>query len=200
MIYDNKNRYPFTFDIKKSIQASGVVFRTSCKTYYNYMKLLSLLYLADRESIEKSARPIIGDTFLTSKRGPILSRMLNVIKGIDIEIDKWSTYFLTYPQNQIRLIKQPGIGSLNIFEIETLQKVTNKYINCDEFDLVEIVRELPEWRKNYQANSLNKISFSDILEGLGISDKEEEYMSWAEESLAVKQFFDKNRIKKYRST
>ncbi len=45
----------------------------------SYMKLIKLLYLADREALARWGRPITTDTYVAMKHGPVLSYILNLI-------------------------------------------------------------------------------------------------------------------------
>jgi len=47
----------------------------------NYLKLMKLLYLADRESMRRNGRPISGDRYVSMDHGPVLSQTLNLING-----------------------------------------------------------------------------------------------------------------------
>ncbi len=45
----------------------------------SYMKLIKLLYLADREALARWGRPITTDSYVSMKHGPVLSEVLNLI-------------------------------------------------------------------------------------------------------------------------
>src|SRR5437667_12283059 len=44
----------------------------------SYLKLIKLLYLADRESLLRWGRPISTDRYFSMDRGPVLSRVLDL--------------------------------------------------------------------------------------------------------------------------
>ena len=52
----------------------------------NYMKLIKLLYLADRKALEEWARPISSDRYVAMKNGPVLSRVLNLIRSRVVDV------------------------------------------------------------------------------------------------------------------
>ena len=52
---------PFRFNFEKTLQAIAVLLRQSENRTDNYMRLLKLLYLADRKSLAQMGRPITGD-------------------------------------------------------------------------------------------------------------------------------------------
>ncbi len=45
----------------------------------NYMKLIKLLYLTDREALKRWGRPVTTDCYVSMDRGPVLSEVLNLI-------------------------------------------------------------------------------------------------------------------------
>ena len=47
----------------------------------SYLKLVKLLYLADREALLRWDRPITTDRYVSMDNGPVLSRVLNLING-----------------------------------------------------------------------------------------------------------------------
>jgi hypothetical protein len=50
----------FPLNVEKAIQAVGVLFRNDRVRRMNYMRVLKLLYIADREALGETGRPIIG--------------------------------------------------------------------------------------------------------------------------------------------
>ena len=51
------------------------------RTRMKYLKLMKLLYLADRESMKRHGHPISGDRYVSMDHGPVLSNTLNLING-----------------------------------------------------------------------------------------------------------------------
>ncbi|HHA1934671.1 TPA: Panacea domain-containing protein [Enterobacter ludwigii] len=48
-----------------------------------YLKLMKLLYLADRESMDRFGFPMSGDRMVSMPHGPVLSRTLNLMNGCE---------------------------------------------------------------------------------------------------------------------
>src|SRR5208283_5844116 len=46
----------------------------------NYMKLIKLLYLLDRSALLTWGRPVTTDRYVSMDRGPVVSRILNLIR------------------------------------------------------------------------------------------------------------------------
>ena len=66
------------FNEKKATQAAAYLLRLRGGRM-SYMKLIKLLYLADRISLNRRGRPITTDRYVSMDRGPVLSRTLNLI-------------------------------------------------------------------------------------------------------------------------
>ena len=71
----------FRFHFEKTLESVGVLLRKECSKRMNYMKLLKLLYICDRECIKNHNRPITGDRVVAMKRGPVLSHLYANIPG-----------------------------------------------------------------------------------------------------------------------
>src|ERR1700712_384885 len=66
------------FNEAKATQAAARLLRNRGGRM-SYMKLIKLLYLADREALARWGRPITTDSYVSMKHGPVLSGVLNLI-------------------------------------------------------------------------------------------------------------------------
>lgn len=156
----------FTFKFNKALQAAAYLLRRETSQEMNYMRLLKILYIANRESIFLTGWPIIGGRTAAMKRGPVPSETYNLIKGQELRGPEWSRYIQKKEYN-VRLICDPGQASLSRFDIETLERVAEDHRAHDEWELVEITHGFPEWQKNDPGESLmNWIQTSDIFEAV----------------------------------
>ena len=157
----------FHFNFEKSLQAVGVMLRTESLRRMNFMKLLKLLYICDKESLKEIGKPITGDRVVAMKRGPVLSHIYNLIKGEDCNYPVWNQY-IEKDRFDIFLkeSEDPGIELLTKFEIEKINEVSERYCRCDEWDMVRITHELPEWKRNDPGESSKPIPDEDILEAI----------------------------------
>jgi len=154
----------FTFMLKKTIQASAYLLcRIPCREM-NYMRLLKILYIADRESIRATGWPITGDRIAALERGPVLSQTLNLIKGAHLSYSEWERYIKRNEYN-IQLVDDPGRDALSSFEIDILERVAEEHRSHDEWAMVEYTHDFPEWKDNYNKNHL--IPTADIFEAVG---------------------------------
>src|SRR6266550_2674945 len=69
----------FRFNANKAAQAANKLLRWSGGER-NYMELVKLLYLADRESLLRLESPITGDRIMALPLGLVLSHVLDLIR------------------------------------------------------------------------------------------------------------------------
>jgi uncharacterized phage-associated protein len=130
------------------------------------MKLLKLLYLADRMALKEWERPISYDTYVSMDYGPVLSSTYDLIKGSSSQRgDFWRAYIATL-NNQTLVLKgkPPKIKKLSKAEIEVLERIFECYKRYDSISLSRICHKLPEYRD--PRGSSIPISLSEILAAL----------------------------------
>ncbi len=73
----------FPFDARKAAQVAAFFLMKAREREANVsvLKLMKLMYLAERESYKKYAEPMIGDALFSLPHGPILSNTLNLINS-----------------------------------------------------------------------------------------------------------------------
>ena len=71
----------FRLDTRKTIEAAATLLRLAPYRRMSRKRLLALLYLADRESLKPTGRPIIGGRLVAMDYGPIHSEVYDFIKG-----------------------------------------------------------------------------------------------------------------------
>ena len=100
----------FRFNIEKTIQAIAAFLHFHRATEMSYLRMLKLLYLADRESLKETGRPITGDRVVAMEHGPVLSSVYDLIKGEHTAWPLWSK-FLGKKGYRIELLQDPGNGA-----------------------------------------------------------------------------------------
>lgn len=161
--------YPFVFDIPKAIQAVGVLLRSSMGRRMNYLRLLKLLYIADRESLHDKGRPITGSRAVAMPRGPVPTAVTNFIRGPHVEMPRWNKYFRVDGYEIGRTDAEPDIGELTRYELEKLEEIIRRYRDKDEWAMVQETHKFPEWIKNDPGESSRPLSLEDILAAVGRS-------------------------------
>jgi uncharacterized phage-associated protein len=138
----------------------------------SYLKLIKLLYLADREALLRWGRPITTDRFVSMERGPVLSRLLDLVTdGDDPGAPCIWTEHISAPANyEVELKSEPGRDELSDAEIELLDEIFKKYGSKSRWELVEMMHKLPKW-KDPQGSAI-PITFRDILKAGGKTELE----------------------------
>src|SRR3989304_9016507 len=136
----------FKFNEIKTTQAAAFLLKKN-NNKMSYMKLIKLLYLADREALSLWERTITGDSFFSMDNGPILSKTLNKINEGKMPRHEsyWHKYISAPAHYNINLKKDPGVDELSKREKEVLNKISKKYEKYDKWEMVDIChKELPE--------------------------------------------------------
>ncbi|HUT33364.1 MAG TPA: Panacea domain-containing protein [Planctomycetota bacterium] len=156
----------FLFDLLKTAQAAGVLLRAHPLRIMSRLRLLKLLYIADRESLRETRRPITGDHAIAMQHGPVLSETGDLIKEEHVRAAEWGEYF----QNvgcDVQVRQDPGTGRLSRYEIEKLQEVVRRFEYQDDWTVAETTHQYPEWERNNPGDSSRPIPFEHILEAVG---------------------------------
>lgn len=168
---------PFPFRYKATVEAAAFLLRKSPNNSASYFRLLKLLYLADRESINQVGRPITGDRPFAFDHGPSLSRLLNIVNDQEPESPFWAR-FIARDGFTLSFREEPGNLSLAPFELDILSKVIDEHRNRHDWQLSDWTHTLQEWIKNKPPRKKSKpIKFIHILEALGkasLADKIEQ--------------------------
>jgi len=158
----------YRFDERKAVQAAGLLLARS-EGYLNYMKLIKLLYLADREHLDLYGAPIVGGAYAALPYGPVITEVKERIT--ETRSDYWNEHISPPADYEVKLLKDVGDDDLNDAEVEILELIAKRYKDVHPFDLVnELHGGLPEWRD--PAGSSFTIWVEDILRALGKNDIE----------------------------
>lgn len=140
------------------------------------MKLIKLLYLADREALARWGRSITTDVYVAMPHGPVLSQVLDLINeepdpGADDVESAWSRYISEPDHYEVSLKKDEVPGDL-LSEAEDglLDEIFAKYGHLTRWQLRDFVHTLPEWR-DPQGGAL-PITVADILKAQQKSPEE----------------------------
>jgi len=179
----------FVFDYMKAIQAVSVLLRCAGRTATdNYLRVLKLLYIAEREALKETGFFITGDRISAMKNGPVLSHVYDLIMNRDPHNETWNR-FVERENYNICLIDDPGKGKLSRYEVKKLQEVWERYRLTDEWELVQETHGYLEWQRNNPGESSKRIPLEDILEAVGRSADRELIEQRARNSAAFKASF-----------
>ena len=161
-------------DVEKAIQAVGVLLRREGKRA-GRLRLLKLLYIADRLSLKQTGCQILGSRIVAMKHGPLHSEVLDLVNGDHIAAPKWSKYFRTIGR-WVVLANEPPIGALSRYEVELINRVVDERQHLCDWDVADETHDFPEWRTVYldpNENTSRPIPVELLIDSVGRSaDKE----------------------------
>lgn len=165
--YTEKEVTEHRLNLRKTIQATGVLLRRERGSRMNYMRLLKVLYIADRECLRQLGHTITRDRYVAMERGPVLSTVLDLVKDRDMRAKFWTKFFRTCGY-QIEMTSHPGLGTLSKAEIDILHAVSEKYEGFDEWDMVKECHTFPEWVDNQPPEgSVRDIPLAETILAVG---------------------------------
>lgn len=159
------------FNEAKATQAAGFLLHLRGGRMH-YMKLIKLLYLADRTALLQWGRPITTDRWVSMDKGPVVSRIYTLISEEPApgETSVWRNHIERSSTYEVRLASPVPDDELSRAETALLRKIFEEHGHRNRFDLVKMCHRLPEWT-DPQGTSI-PIHARDILRGEGRSDQE----------------------------
>lgn len=136
-----------------------------------YIKIMKLMYFAEREFLLSHGSRLTGDELFSLPYGPVLSNTLDRFHIIDWD-PYWSKWIECKAKNMFSLKK--GDFTINSFDhlsdaaIKILDRVYEKYGGYEAFDLVDLTHtceHCPEWQN--PGKSRLPLKIEDILRNHG---------------------------------
>jgi len=140
------------------------------------IKLVKLMYLAERLSFERYGEPLTGDRLVSMDHGPVLSRTLNHINGSVPSADGgWDTWISGREDYNVALrdpsmIRSPeqDLVGLSESDIEVLDQTWSEFGHWNRWALVEYMHtNCPEWED--PDGSSKPITYDKLFAALGFS-------------------------------
>jgi uncharacterized phage-associated protein len=159
------------FQHKRATQAAArLLFRRGGRM--SYMKLLKLMYLADRKALLQFGRPITYDRYVSMDHGPVLSQTYNLMVAEESPTGApsyWRELISEPIKYEVSLrVAQPPHDQLSPAQESVLDDVFDEFGAMSRWELVSLVHTLPEWQ-DPQGSSV-PISLRDLLAGAGVDD------------------------------
>ena len=180
----------YRFDERKATQAAAFLVKKAGDKMTK-LRLIKLLYFAERESLSRHGVPIIGDRYVSMNAGPVLSRVLNLINyGDELPGAKvWSDHLETMPEHRIALIADPGEDYLSEDQRQMLLELHERTKSKATKVIVDESHDLPEWQD--PNGSSVPIHVEDILRALGKTEAQiQKLQEEAAEDLALDEILE----------
>jgi len=166
---------PPLFDERRTAQAAAF-FLHKAGGRLPLLKLMKLLYLAERESLRVYGEPISGDKLVSMPHGPVLSRTLDMMNGWggQGEWDEWvedrSCHDLALRDPSMIRTPQQDLLALSDGDLDVLEAIWLKFGHMGAFALVEYTHSsaCPEW-EDPQGSSY-PIELDRVLQAVGYQE------------------------------
>jgi len=116
----------------------------------NVLKVVKLVYLADRESVRLRGHPIQDEARCSMPHGPVNSLTLDYLNGSYRDDGGWSQVLRDRANNDVGLadeqVTADSLDALSMREIRVLESVWEEFGYMDRFDLADWTHEnIAEW-------------------------------------------------------
>lgn len=143
-----------TFDYQKATQAINF-FAQKNGGSINKLRVIKLLFFADRYHLRKYARLVTNDDYIAMKLGPVSSGTKDIIDSnsafIDPDIIDYSTKYLQKKENDIASINDIDFDVFSKSDIEALTFAWNEFSTYSPYALKDLTHKYPEWKKHKAA-------------------------------------------------
>jgi hypothetical protein len=155
---------------KKSTQAVARLIEESHGPI-DYLRLVKLIYLADRESIIRRGVPIVGGHYHSMKKGPTVSEIMNFV-GTRTAPDWKKTISPRHGAKLSLLCDWPDYGALSDAEIELLDHTVGAHRSRTTEELVEWCHENCSEYEEVPSGRRKPIAVEAILKAAGKTRKQ----------------------------
>jgi len=153
------------FDYKKAIQAINF-FAAKEGGAIDKMKVLKLIWLADRYHLRKYGRPITNDRYFAMEFGPVASTVKDLI-GFSMlgkeELVYLSKYLKKKNENTVTTVNETNCKVFSQTDIEALNKIYEEYGEYGPLYLSRISHRFPEWLK-HEETLKSKVSLREDIQ------------------------------------
>lgn len=140
------------------------------------LKLMKLLYLAERESLRQHGRVMSGDHLVAMPHGPVLSTALDLANDNAL-VDEYSLWYATIERkDHITLalrseLAQKDYDELSASDMEILKKTVQEFGGMSPYEIRNYTHHLPEYEDPQGTSAL--IPYRKILKALNEYTDEE---------------------------
>lgn len=141
----------------------------------SHLKLMKLLYLADREAMSRYGAPLSGDQLVSMPHGPVLSMTLNLMDG-DTESaengwEAWISDKENHELSTVRPVVRSDLDELSAADLDVIKTVWGQFGHMGKWEIRDYTHQhLPEWQD--PRGSSMPIAFETVFKALGRSPEE----------------------------
>lgn len=159
------------FNQEKSTAAAAYMLRLRGGRM-SYLKLIKLLYLSDREALNRWGFNITTDRYVSMEHGPVVSNTYDLMISDDVQHEFWAQYITPPLGNYEIALKSDAIpeGQLSRAEERLLSEIYGTFGTWNRWKLRDYTHTLPEWKD--PGHSSVPISVREILKAQDCSEEE----------------------------
>lgn len=143
--------YQPKFNEKKATEAASILLALK-KGKVEYIWLLKMLYIIDREALNRWERPITYDSYRSLARGPVPMTIYNLITG-KFQGAAWTQVITTYPfvsEDRFQVsLNGPTIPRLRLLSKNEDDLIREKFKEFENYTIEELIQythdEFAEW-------------------------------------------------------
>jgi uncharacterized phage-associated protein len=161
---------PFKLDTRKAIEAAATLIRLAPHRLIGRKRLLALLYLADRESLQRTRRPIVGGKLVAMPYGPIHREVYDLLNGGHSDQAEWSKHFGS-DAHLVVLRNDPDVSALSRYEVGILNEISQRFMGYDDWDVADATRDFEEYKNRYRDGTSTTIPADELIDAVGLRKK-----------------------------
>lgn len=164
------------FDDRKATHAAAYMLHLGGGSL-GILKLMKLMYMAEKLSYHRYGEPLIGDEPYSLKDGPILSAVYDRAKGSVPPNSIWASLIKDRHGNEIALVDLanvlPALGSLSEADTSVMDAIWKKFGHMTGPQLRDYTHKFPEW-ENPLDKKVKRLSIrrEKLLMSVGFSQEE----------------------------
>ena len=124
----------FPPNVRKAAQAVARILEKSGGSA-DYLRVMKLLYLADRESIVRRGIPISGGKYYSMRKGPVIGDAMNLVNHRNS--DDWKGMIAPRVGHNLSLQSPPSFDELSEAEVDVLDEIVDRHLTRSTEELVK---------------------------------------------------------------
>lgn len=165
----------FRFDARRGAEAASRFAELAGGTI-ELVRLVKMLYLAERRSLERFHHPMFGDSYVSMEHGPVVSHAYNLLKDDPAAVPRekpsavelWGLHFVR-DGYRIRLQHRVPPSALSRADLQVIQEVHEEWSGTGTWDMVKKLHStLEEWQD--PGKSSTPISVENLCAALHLKD------------------------------
>lgn len=138
----------FTFNPAKATEVACGFIEKEGQTI-NIMKLIKLVYLLDRLSIQRRGIPVVGGAYFSMRNGPVISELLDLINAgalWGMSTSDWQRLISDRQNHEVTLVQKPEYRHLADAELELIDEIYRQFGTMNQWQLRDWCHEhCAEW-------------------------------------------------------